>query len=174
MAEIYVQKCNRQICLDTETTGKADDGTPGDHRIIEIGCVELIDRKLTGNNLQIYLNPNRKVDEEAFRVHGLSNEYLEQFNTFHDEFEKFYNYINGAELIINNAKFDVGFINHEFALDNRNLKLENICQITDSIDIAKKVPAPLKISENFSTDSFIYPTRTPALKFNFASFSCTN
>lgn len=146
MAEIYVQKCNRQICLDTETTGKADDGTPGDHRIIEIGCVELIDRKLTGNNLQIYLNPNRKVDEEAFRVHGLSNEYLEQFNTFHDEFEKFYKYINGAELIIHNAKFDVGFINHEFALDNRNLKLENICQITDSIDIAKKKYPGQKVS----------------------------
>ena len=66
----------RQVALDTETTGKSDDGTPGEHRIIEVGCVEIIDRKLTGRTLQLYVNPERPVDEEAFNVHGISNEFL--------------------------------------------------------------------------------------------------
>ena len=66
----------RQVALDTETTGKSDDGTPGEHRIIEVGCVEIIDRKLTGRTLQLYVNPERPVDEEAFQVHGISNEFL--------------------------------------------------------------------------------------------------
>ena len=104
---------NRQIILDTETTGI--DPKQG-HRIIEIGCVEMIDRKLTGNNYHVYINPQRVVEQEAINVHGITNEMLADkplFSTIADEFLSF---IQGAELVIHNAAFDVGFIDHEFAL----------------------------------------------------------
>ncbi len=128
----------RKVVLDTETTGKSDDGTPGDHRIIEIGCVELKNRNLTGRKLQLYVNPERAVDEEAYNVHHISNEFLQDKPKFQEIFEEFYEFIKGAELIIHNAKFDVGFINHEFKLIGKNLKVENICTVTDSIEIARK------------------------------------
>lgn len=137
MALRYTEKCQRKVVLDTETTGKSDDGTPGDHRIIEIGCVELIGKKITGRELQIYINPERKVDEEAFAVHGISDEFLADKPKFHEIFDEFYEFIKGAELVIHNAKFDVGFLDNEFKLDNRNLKIEDIAQVTDSLELAK-------------------------------------
>ena len=98
----------RQVALDTETTGKSDDGTPGEHRIIEVGCVEIIDRKLTGRTLQLYVNPERPVDEEAFQVHGISNEFLADKPKFAEVANQLIDFIRGSELLIHNAKFDVG------------------------------------------------------------------
>ena len=125
----------RQIVLDTETTGI--DPAQG-HRIIEIGCVELVDRKLTGNHYHVYLNPQRVVEEEAIRVHGITNEYLADKPLFASIADQFYTFIQGAELIIHNAPFDVGFINHEFHLlgagrDN----ITDYCTITDTLVMAR-------------------------------------
>ncbi|PKY12109.1 DNA polymerase III subunit epsilon [Acidithiobacillus marinus] len=103
----------RQIVLDTETTGI--DWKQG-HRVIEIGAVELIDRRLTGNNYQQYLNPQRSSDPEALRVHGLSDDFLEDKPLFAEVADAFLEYLGEAELIIHNAPFDLGFLNHELAL----------------------------------------------------------
>ncbi|MBN2680859.1 DNA polymerase III subunit epsilon [Acidithiobacillus montserratensis] len=103
----------RQIVLDTETTGI--DWKQG-HRVIEIGAVELIDRRLTGNNYQQYLNPQRSSDPEALRVHGLTDDFLEDKPLFTEVVDTFLEYLGDAELIIHNAPFDLGFLNHELAL----------------------------------------------------------
>jgi DNA polymerase III subunit epsilon len=104
-------KTKRLIVLDTETTGLSpQDG----HRIIEIGCVELINRRLTGNRFHEYINPNRAIDAGAMAVHGITNEFLQDKPTFQQIAEEFIEFIRGAELVIHNAPFDVGFINHEF------------------------------------------------------------
>ena len=103
----------RQIVLDTETTGlEPADG----HRIIEIGCVELLDRRLTGNTYHQYLQPDREIDAGAVEVHGITNEVLADKPRFADVAAEFLDFIRGAELVIHNAPFDVGFIDHEFAL----------------------------------------------------------
>ena len=103
----------RLIVLDTETTGlNPQDG----HRIIEIGCVELINRRLTGNRFHVYINPERRVDDGAIAVHGITNEFLQDKSRFSDIVGDFIAFIKDAELIIHNAPFDVGFLNHEFTL----------------------------------------------------------
>lgn len=103
----------RQIVLDTETTGLSpQDG----HRVIEVGCVEMLNRRLTGNNFHAYINPERVIDAGAMRVHGISNEFLQDKPRFAALIEDFIAYIRGAELIIHNASFDVGFLNNEFRL----------------------------------------------------------
>jgi DNA polymerase-3 subunit epsilon len=104
-------KTTRLIVLDTETTGLSpQDG----HKIIEIGCVELINRRLTGNRFHTYINPNRAIDAGAMAVHGITNEFLQDKPYFADIADEFIEFIRGAELVIHNAPFDVGFINHEF------------------------------------------------------------
>jgi len=125
----------RQIILDTETTGI---GHEHGHRVIEIGCVELIDRKLTGKHYHTYLNPQRAVDEGAFRVHGISNEFLQDKPLFSDVFSEFLQFIGGAELIIHNAPFDVGFLNSEFKHGKWNKKLEDYCSILDTLVLARE------------------------------------
>src|SRR5210317_1120449 len=103
----------RQIVLDTETTGlEPADG----HRIIEIGCVELIDRRLTGNTYHQYIQPDREIDAGAVEVHGITNESLADKPRFADIAAEFLEFIKGSELVIHNAPFDVGFIDHEFKL----------------------------------------------------------
>lgn len=126
---------NRIIILDTETTGiNIADG----NKIIEIGCVEMIDRKLTGNHYHQYINPKRESEEGALRVHGLTQEFLSDKPLFSDVADDFLSYIKGAELVIHNAPFDVGFLNHELGLLNSDKpKLEDICTITDSLLLAK-------------------------------------
>lgn len=126
----------RQIVLDTETTGiEISQG----NRLIEIGCVEMINRELTGNNLHIYFNPGRDSEEGALRVHGLTTEFLSQFNPFVDEAQRIVDYLTGAELIIHNAKFDVGFLNHEFSLLKRP-PLENfVSGVIDTYELAKQM-----------------------------------
>jgi len=127
---------SRQILLDTETTGL--DPKAG-HRIIEIGCVEMRNRRLTGNNLHLYLQPDREIDPGAMEVHGITNEDLEGKPRFVEIAEQFLNYIKDAELIIHNAPFDVGFIEHEFELCSKALKLNQVCQVTDSLAMARKL-----------------------------------
>ncbi len=125
----------RQIILDTETTGL--DPKQG-HRIIEIGCVELLSRKLTGNNYQVYLNPEREIDAGAQQVHGLSVEFLSDKPRFADIVEEFLAYINGAELIIHNAPFDVGFIDAELKRLKHSQKLDAIATVFDTLPFARK------------------------------------
>ena len=125
----------RQIVLDTETTGI--DPKKG-NRIIEIGCVELIDRKLTGNHFHVYINPEREVEEGAFKVHGISDEFLADKPKFAHVADDFYAFIKGAELVIHNAPFDVGFIDWEFELLNNGVgKVKQYCQVLDTLVMAK-------------------------------------
>jgi len=125
----------RQIILDTETTGL--DPKQG-HKIIEIGCVEMIDRKLTGHNYHQYLNPNRTIDAGAIEVHGISNEFLNDKPLFSAVMTDFMEYIKGAELIIHNAPFDIGFLNHELnGLNNPWGSIEQHCQIIDTLVMAR-------------------------------------
>ena len=126
----------RQIFLDTETTGLSADN--GD-RVIEIGCVELLHRKLTGNNLHFYLNPERDSHEDALRVHGITNEFLKDKPKFAEVVDQFLEYIEGAEVIIHNAPFDVGFLNKELELQGRKPFTNYVDGITDTLVMAKEM-----------------------------------
>ena len=133
---------NRQIVLDTETTGMNMIGVHYEgHRIIEIGAVEVINRRLTGNNFHMYLKPDRLVDPEAFGVHGIADEFLADKPTFAQIADEFLDYIRGAELVIHNASFDIGFMDYEFAMLQRDIgKTETFCQITDAAMARKMFP----------------------------------
>ncbi len=127
----------RQIVLDTETTGL--DPREG-HRIIEVGCVELIDRKLTGNRFHVYLNPEREIDQGAIEVHGITNQFLEDKPHYQDVADDLLKYLSGAELIIHNAPFDVGFMNAEYKrIDKSWSGLKQHCQILDTLQLARKM-----------------------------------
>ena len=127
----------RQIVLDTETTGL--EPSQG-HRIIEIGCVELIDRKLTGNNYHQYIQPDRESDEAALEVHGITTEFLQDKPRFADVIDDFIDYIRGAELIIHNAPFDVGFIDHELKLAGAEYgSIATYCEVIDTLVMARKM-----------------------------------
>lgn len=126
----------RQIVLDTETTGlEPSEG----HRIIEIGCVELFNRRPTGNHFHRYINPDRVVDAGAIEVHGITNEFLADKPPFAEIADDFFAFIDGAQLVIHNAAFDVGFINHEFTLLNRFGRVEQYCSILDTLLMARKL-----------------------------------
>lgn len=125
----------RQIVLDTETTGI---GHEFGHRIIEIGCVELVDRKLTGHHFHAYLNPLRAVDEGAFKVHGISTEFLQDKPFFADIAAELLQFIDGAEVIIHNAPFDVGFLQAELKHAKWPKKLQDYCSIFDTLVLAQK------------------------------------
>lgn len=127
----------RQIVLDTETTGL----DPGQgHRIIEIGCVELVDRKLTGRHFHQYINPERQIDEGAQQVHGITLESLQDKPVFSRVADDFLEFVEGSELVIHNAPFDLGFLNYELGLlgPNRGV-LEEACQILDSLVLARQM-----------------------------------
>ena len=126
----------RQIFLDTETTGLSADN--GD-RVIEIGCVELLNRKLTGNNLHFYLNPGRDSHEEALKVHGLTSEFLRDKPVFEAVADDLLAYLQGAEVIIHNAPFDMGFLNKELALLGRAPLREVVLSVTDTLALAKEM-----------------------------------
>lgn len=126
----------RQIVLDTETTGLSAEN--GD-RIIELGCVELLNRKLTGNNLHFYFNPGRDSHEDALRVHGISNEFLRDKPRFADVAEEILAYLQGAEIIIHNAAFDVGFLNKELELIGKPRFADFVASITDTLAMAKEM-----------------------------------
>lgn len=127
----------RQIVLDTETTGL--DPARG-HRIIEIGAVEVIGRKLTGNTFHVYINPQRVVEQEAIEVHGITNEFLQDKPVFSQIADDFLKFIDGGELVIHNAAFDVGFIDHEFALLRNGFgKTTDYCQVLDTLMLAREM-----------------------------------
>ncbi len=127
----------RQIVLDTETTGLEPHLG---HKIIEIGCVELVDRTLTGNQFHQYLQPYREIDAAAIDVHGITNEFLQDKPRFGDIVQDFIDYVSGADLVIHNAPFDVGFIDHELSqLEGNWGKLTDYCTVTDSLVLAKKM-----------------------------------
>ncbi len=126
----------RQIFLDTETTGLyADQGD----RVIEIGCVELFNRKLTGNNLHFYLNPGRDSHEEALRIHGLTTEFLRDKPKFSAVADEFLAYVQDAEIIIHNASFDIGFLNAELRLVGKPLFKEHVASVIDTLVMAKEM-----------------------------------
>jgi len=126
----------RQIVIDTETTGLEPQKG---HRIIEIGCIELINRQISGNSLHYYINPKRPVEEEAIAIHGITNEFLCDKPIFADILNDLLAFIKGAELIAHNASFDVGFINHEIQLVARNAKLlDEYVTIFDTLALARK------------------------------------
>ncbi|MCW5652763.1 DNA polymerase III subunit epsilon [Hydrogenophaga sp.] len=126
----------RQIVLDTETTGLSAEN--GD-RIIEIGCVELLNRKLTGNNLHFYINPERDSHEDALKVHGISNEFLRDKPKFAEIAGALIDYLRDAEVIIHNAPFDIGFLNKELQLLGMPAITTIIGQVTDSLVMAKEM-----------------------------------
>lgn len=125
----------RQIVLDTETTGlEVSQG----HRIIEIGGVEIVDRKLTGRHYHRYVNPGRDIDDGAYEVHGISTEFLADKPAFAEIAEEFLNFVRGAELIIHNAPFDVAFLDAELArINGRRDRIADLCHITDSLAMAR-------------------------------------
>jgi len=124
----------RQIFLDTETTGLSPEN--GD-RIVEIGCVELLNRKLTGKNLHFYLNPERDSHEDALKVHGISNEFLKDKPKFGEIADELLEYLQGADVLIHNAPFDVGFINKELELQKRPPIKTYVNSVADTLAMAK-------------------------------------
>lgn len=127
----------RQIVLDTETTGLS---TAQGHRIIEIGCVELVNRRLTGREFHRFLNPDREIDEGAERVHGISRAELDMQPRFRDIVEELLAFLRDAELVIHNAEFDVGFLEHELGLMQHPMpKLELHCRVLDTLSLAREM-----------------------------------
>lgn len=123
----------RQVVLDTETTGI---GSEKGHRIIEIGCVELVDRKLTGRHYHQYVNPQRSSDAEAVGVHGITDEFLADKPVFSQVAQEFYDFIEGAELVIHNAPFDIGFMDMEFRRVNMP-PTKTFCKVLDTLVMAR-------------------------------------
>ncbi len=127
----------RQIVLDTETTGLS---TAHGHRIIEIGCLELVDRRLTGREFHCFLNPDREIDEAAQSVHGISREDLETAPRFPEIVDDFLEFISGAELVIHNAEFDVGFLEHEMTLmEHVQPRITDHATVLDTLSLARKM-----------------------------------
>lgn len=125
----------RQVVLDTETTGlEPEQG----HRIIEIGCVELVERRLTGNNFHIYLQPDREIDAAAIEVHGITNEFLADKPRFADTVDDLMDYLRGAQLVIHNAPFDVGFLDAELARISGAGTIATHCSVLDTLVLARK------------------------------------
>lgn len=131
---------NRQIILDTETTGMNEFGAHYEgHCIIEIGAVEMINRRYTGRKLHLYIKPDRLVDPEAIKVHGITDEMLADKPDFKQIAQEFIEFIQGAELLIHNAPFDVGFMDYEFAKHGCGVKTADICLVTDTLQLARKM-----------------------------------
>lgn len=126
----------RQVVLDTETTGlEAREG----HRIIELGCVELVGRRFTGRNFHRYLQPDREIDAGALSVHGITQEFLRAKPRFADVVDEFLEFLHGSELIIHNAAFDVGFLDHELArVEGRGVVVDH-CTVLDTLDLARRL-----------------------------------
>ena len=141
----------RQVVLDTETTGL---DIANDHRIIEIAGVELVNRKLTKNSYQVYLNPGRTVGP-SFKIHGLSDDFLSDKPSFKEIYEEFLDFIKDSELLIHNAEFDVGFLNHELKLADLDIKIEDhVNKITDTLSIAREKHPGQRNSLEVLTDRY--------------------
>ena len=127
----------RQIVLDTETTGLE---VSLGHRVIEIGCIELVDRRVTGNHWHHYFNPEREIDAGAYEVHGISNDFLRDKPRFVELADELYDYLKGAELVIHNAAFDVGFLDNEFHCAGLNsTRIASVCAVIDTLPMAREI-----------------------------------
>jgi len=125
----------RQVVLDTETTGLS---TADDHRIIEIGCVEVINRRLTGQTFHQYINPHREIDAGALEVHGITQEFLADKPKFSEVVDDFMQFIDGAELVIHNAAFDVGFLDHELGkIKTEKRRIKDVSTVLDTLKLAR-------------------------------------
>ncbi|AJR07678.1 DNA polymerase III subunit epsilon [Photobacterium gaetbulicola] len=131
----------RIIVFDTETTGMNMTGPHYEgHCIVEIGAVEIINRKLTGNTFHVYIKPDREIDAEAIDVHGITDEFLVDKPTYGDVHQEFMDFIRGAELVAHNAPFDIGFMDYEFRkLDPSIGKTTDFCKVTDTLEMAKRL-----------------------------------
>ncbi|WP_371319635.1 DNA polymerase III subunit epsilon [Oceanimonas pelagia] len=109
------------------------------HRVIEIGCVEVVNRRLTGRHLHLYLKPDRQVDEEAIRVHGITDEFLADKPEFSSKVDEFLDFIRGAEMVAHNAPFDVGFLDYEMELMGRPERMAELCKVTDTLALARQL-----------------------------------
>ena len=141
----------RQVVLDTETTGL---DIANDHRIIEIAGVELVNRKLTKNSYQVYLNPERTVGQ-SFKIHGISDDFLSDKPSFKDIYQDFLEFIKDSELLIHNAEFDIGFLNHELLLADLDIEIEDyVSKITDTLSIAREKHPGQRNSLEVLTDRY--------------------
>ncbi|WP_367673336.1 DNA polymerase III subunit epsilon [Buchnera aphidicola] len=131
----------RLVVLDTETTGINNIGLPHyNHRIIEIGAVEIMNRHFTEKNFHVYIQPNRKIDSSAFKIHGITDHFLLNKPTFKDIVQDFLKYIKDCTLIIHNATFDIGFIEQEMSFLNMNIKkISDYCSVIDTLKIAREL-----------------------------------
>ncbi len=127
---------SRKIILDTETTGL---DVTRNHRIIEIGCIEIINRKYTGKKFHHYLNPLREIDQGAINVHGISNDFLKDKPLFEDIKDDLLEFIKNSELIIHNAPFDIGFLEYEYKKAKQNINISSICEIFDTLTYARQL-----------------------------------
>lgn len=133
----------RQVVLDTETTGlEHQEG----HRVIEIGCVEMIDRRVTGRHFHVYINPEREVDEGAMAVHGITNEFLADKPRFADVADQFIEFIRDSELVIHNAAFDVGFLNAELARLDPPSRVTDVATVLDTLLLARDLHPGQRVS----------------------------
>jgi len=135
ISDIEYDKDKRLIILDTETTGiNPREG----HRIVEIGCVEMVNRQLTGRSYHVYINPLLEMEQEVINIHGLTNAFLSDKPLFSQIADEFIEFIRGAELVIHNAKFDIGFMDHEFSMLRRGLAMtQEFCTVTDTLHVSK-------------------------------------
>ncbi len=131
----------RVVVLDTETTGMNREGGPVylNHRIIEIGAVEIINRKLTGRHFHVYIKPDRDSQPDAINVHGITDEFLRDKPSYDQVHQEFIDFIQGAELVAHNAPFDTSFMDYEFELNGSNEKTAQLCKVTDTLAMAKKM-----------------------------------
>ena len=142
----------KQVILDTETTGL---DIQSGNRVIEIGCVEIIDRKFTGREFHTFLNPERAVEPGAFKVHGRSNDFLSDKPIFKDVYKDFLAFINDSELLIHNADFDIGFLNNEFKLSELKINInDHITNITDTLGMARQLHPGQRNSLDVLTDRY--------------------
>jgi DNA polymerase-3 subunit epsilon len=132
---------NRKVVLDTETTGINSTGSVYlNHRIIEIGAVEIINRRITKNCFHVYLKPNRLIDKEAYKIHGISDKFLLDKPNFSEVYKKFIKYIKNSQLIIHNSKFDLSFLNYELSLLKKNIpEILNYCTVLDTLKLSRKI-----------------------------------
>ncbi|GAA5189474.1 DNA polymerase III subunit epsilon [Ferrimonas gelatinilytica] len=145
----------RQIVFDTETTGMNQGVGPHylGHRVIEIGCVEMINRKLTGRTYHVFIRPDRPVDEEAIQVHGITDEFLLDKPEFAQIADEFFDFICGAELIAHNATFDIGFLDYEFEMLGRFGKVTDHCSVIDTLKVAREKKNRGEIQGNLNLDA---------------------
>ncbi len=126
----------RQVVLDTETTGLEPDQ---DHRILEIGCVEIVDRRITNRHFHQYINPQRDIDDGAFEVHGINAEFLADKPVFEALWDDLLEFISGAELVIHNAGFDIAFLNYEMSRMSKEVgEITDYCHVTDTLELARQ------------------------------------